>query len=367
MARSGRQAARAPARHAHHRRPVAGSVAQAAQAMACGLAGVLVKPVVSSRLLAAAGSAIGPPIRVRPGIRPASAMAGSSPAMQEVFCRIARAAVSEQPVLIVGPPGSGKSLAAWMIHSNSSQRSQAFRSFDMRVIPPAEAGRTVLGGEQLQGASPGGTLVIDGARLLSSTVLAGLRMLAGVRVVLVADADREGGIDPRWIGRVGALQVIAIPPLRARPEDLGPIARQVLQQQADRIGRDLELSMPAFAAMARHRWPGNVRELGDTLAEAAGLASGGVILPEHLPLEWGLAGAAGEDPLEVLASAVLDAGGEAMARWRERVDGVLLHSALERTGGNQVQAAALLGISRPTLRKRCALLANRPDRRLPPS
>lgn len=348
-------------RSRHPGLPILGTTRQAtteylAEALASGASDVIHLPCDRTRLLASVDGLLaggGQAIEVRPGRRCGTAMAGSSPSMQEVFRRLALAAANDQPVLIAGPPGSGKSLAAWMLHRHSRRHSSPFRCFDFRPIPD-QACDSVIADGSLGAGCTDGTLVLDGALGLSDVQLGRILAWPDLRLVLVADTDRDASLVPAWVERSGIRQVIVLPPLRVRPEDLGPTASSLLQQHADRLRHDVSLSPRALAALRTHDWPGNVRELRDRLAAAVARTDDGAIRPEHLVLrDW-------QDPdeqdadLRLAAAQILEReDGRAYAAWHDRLDGILLESAMRRTRRNQVAASDLLGIHRATLRKRC--------------
>jgi two-component system response regulator AtoC len=134
---------------------------------------------------------------------------------------------------------------------------------------------------------------------------------------------------------------ITLPPLRERVEDIPLLVDTILRRLARKYSwPQLGLAPPALERLIGLPWPGNVRQLQNTLAQAAILARGHAIFPEHLqPLEPGPAPVAG---------ASLEPGmslREIMARIERR----LIEEALAQTGWNRSKAAALLGISRRVL------------------
>jgi two-component system response regulator AtoC len=138
-------------------------------------------------------------------------------------------------------------------------------------------------------------------------------------------------------------------PLRERPEDVLLLARHFVQRFSREMRRPLiEMDPGVEARLLGYRWPGNVRELRNVLERAVILASGDVLTVEHLPpeLEESAAGRADGTPRSAPVS--LPAEGLRL----EEVERDLVRQALESTGGNQVRAARLLGISRDALRNR---------------
>jgi two-component system, NtrC family, nitrogen regulation response regulator GlnG len=136
----------------------------------------------------------------------------------------------------------------------------------------------------------------------------------------------------------------------------------------------LILSPVAQDALARHDWPGNVRELENAIKRALVLAQGDVLGPEDFAFlsaaptaaPAAQSGGASLEALVVRAVETLLAGPEPNDLFRElltRVERPLLETVLERTGGNQLRAAALLGINRNTLRKKLTELGIEPPGR----
>src|SRR5262249_19841363 len=132
-----------------------------------------------------------------------------------------------------------------------------------------------------------------------------------------------------------------------------------------------EVAPEALAALRRYPWPGNVRELQSVLKQALLLAAGPVLLPEFLPplppTAGGGNGALGAPPggegLEAFLEARLRAGAEGLyAEAVERLERFLLARVLQHTGGNQLRAARILGITRGSLRTKLRELGLRVDR-----
>jgi len=152
---------------------------------------------------------------------------------------------------------------------------------------------------------------------------------------------------------------IRLPPLRERGDDLPILVDYYLKRFSRELGREIsEVTPEALERLRSYSWPGNIRELQSILKQALLPASGTVLLPAFLPE---LLGSPGE-PVPA-APPGADLGLEAFIRQRlvpdasnlytethRQVDRLLLSQVLEYTGGNQHQAARLLGIARQTLR-----------------
>ena len=134
--------------------------------------------------------------------------------------------------------------------------------------------------------------------------------------------------------RLGAF-VIAIPPLRDRPEDVPALVHEFLRQSAARLKKDVQaISSEAMTALVRYAWPGNARELEHAIERAVILARARVIGVRDLPPE------VREQPADVISRGPLDLKGNEPA---------LIREALRRFRGNRKRAAAALNISPVTL------------------
>jgi transcriptional regulator with PAS, ATPase and Fis domain len=166
--------------------------------------------------------------------------------------------------------------------------------------------------------------------------------VSGARIVSSSNADlsalvADGRFRADLYYRLNAIE-LRIPPLRARPEDIIPLAEHLLAQFARRLGqRAPSLTPAARAALCEHAWPGNVRELRNRVERALGLSgsttqlSANSLFPEKTLLEY---------PGNRIAS---------LAEARERTERLQIEEAIRQTGGEIGKAAALLGVSRTTL------------------
>jgi two-component system nitrogen regulation response regulator GlnG len=191
----------------------------------------------------------------------------------------------------------------------------------------------------------------------TETVRTDVRLIAATHRDLKAWSD-EGKFRPDLYYRLGVF-TIDLPPLRERGDDLPLLVSHYVRRFSRELGREVrEVAAEALERLQGYGWPGNIRELQSVLKQALLLASGPVLLPAFLP---DLAGRAGEP-------ATLPAAGEGFdleafvgerlgpdacdlyADVHRQVDRLFLARVLEYTGGNQHQAARLLGIARKTLR-----------------
>ena len=336
-----------------------------------------------------AGAALG-----RPSAGP---MVGRSPAMLEVFKTVGRLAGSSVPVLITGESGTGKEIVARAIHASGPRAGGPFVAVNAAAIPRELLESELFGHERgaFTGAvearagrfreASGGTLFLDEigdmpielqAKLLRvlqsgeitpvggrSAVATDVRVLAATHRDLAAEvaADRFRE-DLLYRLRVVPLH---IPPLRERPEDVEVLARHFVERYAAELGSSARHLAPAtLARLEAHPWPGNVRELENAIKRALVLATGEVLAPEDFAFLDGGEGGGTDDFDAALAAeaerALGERPGEALRELVTRVERRVIEAALERTRGNQLRAAALLGINRNTLRKKIAELGLAP-------
>jgi two-component system nitrogen regulation response regulator GlnG len=319
------------------------------------------------------------------------AIVGACPAMREVYKAIGRVAAQDVPVLITGESGTGKELVARAIYQYSARAKAPFLALNSAAIPESLLESELFGHEKgaFTGADrrrigkfeqvSGGTIFLDEIgdmplalqakilRLLqeqsfervggNETVRTDVRLIAATHHDLKADSA-DGKFRPDLYYRLGVF-TIQLPPLRERGEDLPLLVRHYLRRFSRELGREVqEVAPEALQRLSGYSWPGNVRELQSVLKQALLRASGTVLLPAFLPelsagpAAPGAPGPAGADQgLEAFIRERL--GPEARDLYAEthrQVDRLLLPLVLEHTGGNQHQAARLLGIARQTLR-----------------
>ncbi|MDD2869342.1 aliphatic sulfonate ABC transporter substrate-binding protein [Neomegalonema sp.] len=315
----------------------------------------------------------------------ATAMILADPASRAIQEDLDRLAPSDMTVLVLGETGAGKELVARYLHANSPRREGPFVAVNCGAFTESLAEAELFGHEKgaFTGAlrnqpgwfeaAHGGTLLLDEIgdlpphlqvkllRVLQEqevTRVGSRRPVAiDVRVVAATNVDlgaavREKRFREDLFFRLNVARV-NIPPLRERPSDIAPLARHFLDLRRARAGRpDLEFSPAALAALERHSWPGNIRELENVVQSALHMARGPMIeagdlnLAAHLPREE----AAGGGLEERVALALRKAAAAGEPEIFQRTLSSLVRAACELSGGNQVRAAALLGIPRHSLR-----------------
>lgn len=324
---------------------------------------------------------------------------GSSPAMQEVYKAIGRAAPLDDPVLILGESGTGKELVARALYQHSGRSKEPFLALNCAALPESLLESELFGHEK--GAFTGadrkrigrfeqahrGTIFLDEVGDMAKSIQPKLLRLlqekrferlggnetvqSDVRIIAATNQDLEGLVaDGRFRQDLYyRLKVftIKIPPLRERREDIPPIAEHYLKIVGKRLGKPpRSLSPEAMALLINHYWGGNVRELQSTIKFAQVHAKGDIITPDCLPVSVlratpssPAALGASETALDVgaLAIALIKAGDPDVYRQVGlAVDRLVFEAVLRYAKGNQVHASELLGISRTTLRTKLKAL-----------
>jgi two-component system nitrogen regulation response regulator GlnG len=298
------------------------------------------------------------------------ALVGTSPAMQALVRRIAQVAAGDAPALIIGPPGSGKTLAARAIHAHGRRHDGPFVATSLAALAPAaRAAELFAAGSGLVDRAAGGTLFVSDIEAAPADVqdrLAGMIETVGTAAPprLLAASSRPLdtlGLEPALASRLRTT-LIEVPALADRGADLELLVHSILDRQAASAGRTPPAVAPAFLAALRGRdWPGNVRDLKAAVEHAAVVAQGRPLDPAHLPAAARTAGPV-ESAMRGLSAAVREWAAAARAEFARLpepdlhnrtvrlVEATLLREALAHTGGNRTAAARLLGLDRATLR-----------------
>jgi two-component system nitrogen regulation response regulator GlnG len=325
----------------------------------------------------------------------ADAIIGRCPPMQEVYKAIGRVASQDLTVLITGESGTGKELVARALYQHSRRAAGPFLAINCAAIPETLLESELFGHEKgaFTGADrrrigkfeqcSGGTLFLDEvgdmAPLTQTKILRLLQeqkferlggsetIQADVRILAATNQDVEtlvarGRFRQDLYYRLGGF-TIWLPPLRERGDDLALLVQHYLGRFDRELGKEVQGVAPeAMELLQVYPWPGNVRELQSVLRQALLKATGTVLVPDFLPaaLQKGAGsrrdGAAsreaGEAPLlGPFIDEQLRAGAEDLyAETLRRMEKLLLTRVLQHTGGNQLRAAKILGITRGSLR-----------------
>jgi transcriptional regulator with GAF, ATPase, and Fis domain len=320
-----------------------------------------------------------------------SGVIARSRAMREVLGLVERLQHSDVTVLVTGESGVGKGVVAQAIHANSLRRDGPFVAVNCAALPEALLESELFG--HVRGAftgavrdrvgrfeaAAGGTLFLDEVgdlplhlqtkllRVLQDRLFERVGetrpVAADVRVVAATHRDlrravEEGRFREDLYYRLRVFP-IELPPLRDRPEDIGPLAQHLLARIGQRGGRALQLAPDTLRVLLAYAWPGNVRELDNALEYAATVAPRTTLQPGDLPRELSAGSPA-------TAAAALEPGGAPAERAAaEAAEGEArgggapapspraeILAALEAQRWKVAQAARQLGISRTTLWRR---------------
>lgn len=305
---------------------------------------------------------------------------GRSAAMQDVYRIMARVAGTDLTVLIEGETGTGKERVARAIHDHSRRSRGPFVAASLARLSPAELERELLGAEGKFAQARNGTLFLEDIDELpaeSQARLAGVfnadgEVMRDVRIIAAAQSSlaslvRDGSFRQDLFYRLNVVS-INIPPLRDRLEDVGELARAFLVRAKREGLPEKSLDNAAIERLKAHAFPGNVRELENLLRRAAALSPAPVISAAEIASELGSAPAPSGTAEGFEAAVDRRLEGEFAAanpglpeaglydRILAEVERPLIIRALKATKGNQIKAAAVLGINRNTLRKKIQTL-----------
>ena len=325
---------------------------------------------------------------------------GKSPAMQEIYRVMARVIGTDLTVMISGESGTGKELIARALHDYGQRRNGPFVAINMAAIPRELIEAELFGHERgaFTGAAQrtagrfeqanGGTLFLDEigdmpleaqTRLLrvlqegEFTTIGGRQPIkTDVRIIAathrnLSQAVRQGMFREDLYYRLAVIP-IRVPPLRERKEDL-PALIQHFFAMAEETGLERKsLDNGALDGLMAHTWPGNVRELENVVRRLAALYTQPVIGADTVARELGedagppatngaadesLGGAVERHLRTYFAAHTDDLPAPGLhGRVLREVERPLFTLALLATRGNQIKAAAMLGINRNTLRKK---------------
>lgn len=332
-----------------------------------GIADYLIKPLDLQRFEEVISSLVTKSIVIaEPAERPTISLIGASPSMHRVFLGIARACGGDSPVLIHGASGTGKTLAARLIHTNGNCAAEPLRLVECSSIHSADSLRAYL-------TDPKGTLVLEGIDALAPKMQSTLAVAIGrtdaplPRLIATMRSDpRDPAIESTLRADVfyafSALS-IAMPALCDRTGDI-PALSQFFHGLHGDAAAAFEISAAALCALQAYSWPGNIRELRHVIELALAMSRGGPLLPGHFSPHVA-------DALQTSGGKVVGGELDAMiARWLdsqlemtheadwhydallEKVESSLLAHLLERFENRPTRLATALRMNRATLRQK---------------
>ena len=347
-----------------------GSTENAVAALKAGAFDYLAKPVGLDQLRALVKSALRVPDS-EGGDDPLQSLIGESAAMDQVRALIEKLARSQAPIYVSGESGSGKELAARLVHARSARAAGPFVPVNCGAIPEnlmeseffgyrkgaftgAESDR-----EGFFQAANGGTLFLDEvADLPLAMQVKLLRVIqekkvrkvgmaieepVDVRIICAThrnlkDCVEKGSFRQDLYYRLNVIE-LHMPSLRERMEDIPVLVTALLNKLS---GDTVPLVSPAaLQALAAYPFPGNVRELENILERATALYSGSAIEADDLQLAPDEMG--GESP---------GRGSETLDDYLNRLERQAILEALQKTEGNRTAAARLLGVTFRSMRYR---------------
>ena len=377
-----------------------GTIETAVAAILRGAYDFIEKPFKSDRLLLVVRRALeasrlateNAELRLRAG--PETDLTGDSPAISSLRSSIERVAPTGSRVLIAGPAGSGKEVAARMIHARSRRAEGPFVALNCAILNPARFEEELFGVEA--GSDPtshprragvlerahGGTLLLDEVsdmpletqgkivRALQDQsferVGGSSRVRVDVRVLATTNRDLQGEIAG---GRFRedlfyrlAVVPLRMPSLKERREDIPDLATHFLAKSAEASGMQRrELSADAMTALQSYDWPGNVRQLRNLMDWLLIMAPGGPgdpIRADMLPPEVGTGA-----PALLNIDPTADIMGLPLREARDLFETQYLQAQLLRFGGNISRTAGFVGMERSALHRKLKQLGVNSDER----
>ena len=301
---------------------------------------------------------------------------GESVAIQSVRALLQKIAASPaSTVLLTGESGTGKDLAAKVIHYASARASQPFMNITCSALPETLLESELFGHERgaftgadrqkrgLIESADGGPVFLDEigetvpalqAKLLRFLEEKTFKRVGGaqdlrvdVRVIAATnrtleDEVRKGQFREDLYYRLNVVPIL-LPALRQRADDIPLLVNDYVESYNTEFKKRVtHVAAEAMARLKRYPWPGNVRELRNAVERAMLMTDGNELRLEHFPLGGGLAA------MKLGDGVALPAAGIDL----EQLERSLVLQALERSGWNQTRAAALLGLNRDQIRYR---------------
>jgi two-component system, NtrC family, response regulator AtoC len=300
-----------------------------------------------------------------------NSLVGRSPAMLEIYKKIAMVSDSRSTVLITGESGTGKELVAKALHYNSGRAGERFVPVNCGALTESLLETELFGHVRgsftgayenkrgiLEEAS-GGTVFLDEVSEMSRALQVKL-----LRAIEEQEVRRVGGtqpvhIDVRFIAATNRrlddlvrqhkfredlyyrLRVVEIdlPPLRDRTDDVPLLTEHFLKRLGQERGQSYGISPEALSALVSYGWPGNVRELENVLESAVALNRSGMLTPEDLPAKIRVSEQDGARPDALYADL------PSLLELKKRY----VAYAMKLAATNKAKAADILGVSRRTL------------------
>lgn len=281
---------------------------------------------------------------------------------------------SPSPVMVYGETGTGKELLVHAIHNASPRRNKPFIAQNCAAIPDTllesilfgTVKGSFTGAENRPGLfelASGGTLFLDEINSMSTNLQAKLlRVLQDNNVRRVGDT-KVTHVDVRIMTAIGTdprealanrhirddlfyrLSVISLrmPPLRERYDDISVLSKYFVEKYNKILGKNIKgLTASSMEFFMSYPWHGNVRELEHAIEGAMNMAEGDEITPKSLPHYL-------QDIYMKNRSRIKRAEIKPLTETISKVESIMIHKAMQRTGGNITRAAEMLEVPRQTL------------------
>ncbi|ARK11430.1 sigma-54 dependent transcriptional regulator [Fibrella sp. ES10-3-2-2] len=357
-----------------------GDVEMAVRAIKAGAVDFVLKPWENEKLVDVIKTAIAGKQEAADGVAVAkkttsgSTFIAQSAAMRQIAETIERVAPTDANILILGENGTGKDVLAREVHRLSNRRDKPFVCADLGALPDSLFESELFG--HVRGAftdarddragrfeeAQGGTIFLDEignvglaqqARLL--TVLQQRQVTrvgsnkprnVDVRLICATNADLTARVIDRsfrqdLLYRINTIE-LHIPPLRQRPDDIGPLAEHFLRIYRKQYNRPVgQISPDLIRHLKQYTWPGNVRELQHAIERAVILARGTTLTPDDFFF--------GSSPSAMQSGGALPGNDTLQIEDMERR---MIQQAMQKHGGNITDVARELGLSRQALYRR---------------
>lgn len=307
---------------------------------------------------------------------------GESPEMEKLYRILSNVGDSAHPVMILGESGTGKTLVAQAIHSNGRHASKPFVPVDCKSLGPVVLDDALFGQADgwcseigppkcgLLSSPEGGTIFLDEignfplelqGKLVKALKRKEFRPAGATRAVRVtvrvlAATNRDlmqmvrEGLFRMDLYKLLSVVNLRIPPLRARPHDIGFLAERFLEKIQHKTGTTRTLSQETLRTLETYDWPDNVRELEEAIGQACSESSEHKLKVIHLPQKLlNSHRTTVQTPCLLLngcsSKVPVEEGIIPIAKMEERA----IREAMRQMNGNKLMAAELLGISKTTL------------------
>lgn len=304
----------------------------------------------------------------------------TSPAMASVYTQMRTLLHGDVPVLLSGETGVGKQTLARILHDSSDRSHRSLQAIDCAAIAPemlevelfGAAPGAIAGVDGRPGKfhlAGGGTLFLDQidamapalqaklSRVLQHKVIqpvggeaqpVDVRVIAGAHVDLTQQME-EGLLRSDLYYRLAGC-VIEVPPLRACAEDIPGLVEHFLVRFAGEAGVHIRgLTRSAMRVLTSYGWPGNIRELEHVIRRVAYLSADGEVVDVRRLPRWL------HDPrpaADMMARLMAELTSLELSPFLAETEERLIREALHRTGGNEIEASQLLGLSHGDLDKK---------------